>query len=234
MVRWMSSPASPGRVLDLAFPAVCPGLPARGAADLRALPARARRATGAGRRASRSACRRRCRRRCSSSSGARPSAASCVGRSIELKYGGETRLARPARRGRRAALAAGRGRRQPARAGSGPRGAATSTRLRPGGADRRGRGRVPSGCRWRPCSARERSTIAQFDLDRRRRATNVAGAFGLAPGAAGVGDARRPATARGRSPAGGSSSSTTSSRPARRWPRAPSHCWPRERSASPR
>jgi predicted amidophosphoribosyltransferase len=37
-----------------------------------------------------------------------------------------------------------------------------------------------------PLLRRERSTIAQFDLDRRRRATNVAGAFGLAPRAAGV------------------------------------------------
>jgi predicted amidophosphoribosyltransferase len=37
-----------------------------------------------------------------------------------------------------------------------------------------------------PLLRRERSTIAQFDLDRRRRATNVAGAFGLAPGGAEV------------------------------------------------
>ena len=51
-----------------------------------------------------------------------------------------------------------------------------------------------------PILERGRATIAQFDLDRQHRATNVAGAFRLRPGATG------PAL----SPAAGSSSSTTS------------------------
>jgi len=46
-----------------------------------------------------------------------------------------------------------------------------------------------------PLLRRERSTIAQFDLDRRHRATNVAGAFGLVPGSAGP---TRPAAAAAR------------------------------------
>jgi predicted amidophosphoribosyltransferase len=100
----------------------------------------------------------------------------------ELKYGGETRLARPlgeavARRWRRV-------------------GAAGNLLVPvPVHADRRRRRgydqaeliaavaaaalRLPMA----PLLSRERSTIAQFDLDRRRRATNVAGAFGLVPGA---------------------------------------------------
>ena len=51
-----------------------------------------------------------------------------------------------------------------------------------------------------PILERGRATIAQFDLDRQHRATNVAGAFRLRPGATG------PAPSR----AAGSSSSTTS------------------------
>ena len=126
----------PGRVLDLAFPAVCPGCRREGPpicdGCMPALDARLEQAAGV--------------------PIGLPSGVPApllqlewcapfggvVRRALhELKYGGETRLARAAGRGRRAPLAVCRGRRRPARPGPGPRGAAASTRLRPGGADRR-------------------------------------------------------------------------------------------------
>ena len=55
------------------------------------------------------------------------------------------------------------------------------------------------GLPFAPVLVRERETVAQFDLDRAARSTNVAGAFGLAA----VADRRPSGTA-------GSSSSTTS------------------------
>jgi len=103
----------------------------------------------------------------------------------QLKYGGETRLARPlgeavARRWRRA--------------GAGghllvPVPVHAERRRRRGYDQAELIAAVAAealGLPMAPLLRRERSTIAQFDLDRRRRATNVAGAFGLAPGAAGV------------------------------------------------
>ena len=78
-----------------------------------------------------------------------------------------------------------------------------------------------------PILERARATIAQFDLDRSERATNVAGAFRLKP-RPGSDATRRRQPARG---AAGSSSSTTSSRPARRSRPAPSRCSRPARSA---
>ena len=95
----------------------------------------------------------------------------------ELKYGGEQRLAGP--------LGAAIGRRW-RRVGAGgdllvpvPVHAERPTaRLRPGGTARQGRGRRV-GPAVRAVLERTRATIAQFDLDRSARATNVPGAFRL-------------------------------------------------------
>ena len=76
------------------------------------------------------------------------------------------------------------------------------------------------GLPYAPLLARERATIAQFDLDRADRAANVAGAFAVRPAAL-----RRGRT----SPAAGSCSSTTSSRPA---PRSRPVPWPCERAGA--
>ena len=80
------------------------------------------------------------------------------------------------------------------------------------------------GLPYAPLLARERATIAQFDLDRRDRAANVAGAFARAARAA----------AAATSAVAGSCSSTTSSRPARRWRPAPTPWSAPARSARPR
>jgi ComF family protein len=101
----------------------------------------------------------------------------------ELKYGGETRLARPLGQ----AIA-----RRWQRAGAG----GDLLVPVPVHADRRRRrgydqaeliaavAAAALGLPMAPLLRRERATIAQFDLDRRRRATNVAGAFGLVPSGA--------------------------------------------------
>jgi len=189
----------PGRVLDLAFPAVCPGCRREGPPIcdrcLPALDARLEQAAGVP---------------IGLPSEVPPPLlqlewcapfGGVVRRALhQLKYGGETRLARPlgeavARRWRRAGAGgnllvpvpvhAERRRR---------RGYDQAELIAAVAADALG---LPMA----PLLGRERSTIAQFDLDRRRRATNVAGAFGLAPGAAGV--ARRAAAHGGTGPLAG-------------------------------
>ena len=121
----------------------------RGATDLpRACrpPARRTLALPPGRRWAR---RRGRRTRSSSSSGARPFGGATRRALHALKYAGERRLAAPlgavvAERWRRA----GAGGDAP-RAGPGPRGSAPGARLRPGGADRGGRGGAACGMPWR-------------------------------------------------------------------------------------
>ena len=194
------------------------------AADLRRLPAGARRAAGSPP-ACRSGCRRTCRRRSSSSSGARRSGV--VRRALhELKYSGEQRLAVPLGR---PSLAAGPA---PGRAATcssrfpstlSARGVAATTR-------RSSSPVLPPATCGLPCAPileRARATTAQFDLDRAERATNVPARSGSSRAAA----ARTADPERGRSRAAGSSSSTTSSRPARRSPRAPLLCSTPARSA---
>jgi ComF family protein len=99
----------------------------------------------------------------------------------QLKYGGETRLARPLG----AAIA-----RRWARVGAGgdilvpvP---VHATRARQRGYDQAeliaGAAAASLGLPCAPILERERATIAQFDLDRSARATNVRGAFRLRPG----------------------------------------------------
>ena len=88
-----------------------------------------------------------------------------------IKYGGEQRLAEPlgaaiARRWARVGVGAEVVVHVPVHARAAP-----AARLRPGRADRRGSRRGTSACRTSPRSERERATIAQFDLDRRDRAT---------------------------------------------------------------
>ena len=112
------------------------------------------------------------------------------------------------RRGARGPLAGGRRGRRPPRPDPRPRLSSPRARLRPGGAHR-GRGGPALAMPWVPALERTRATTAQYHLDRRHRAANVVDAFGA-----------RPERGR-RSPDAGSCSSTTSSRPARRWaPRA--------------
>jgi ComF family protein len=182
----------PGRVLDLALPAVCPGCAREGAPICErcrpALDARLDQPPGTP---------------IGLPSEVPPpllqlewcaAFGGVVRRALhELKYGGETRLARPlgeavARRWERAG--AGGDLLVPV----------------PVHADRRRRRgydqaeliaavaaaalRLPMA----PLLRRERATIAQFDLDRRHRATNVAGAFVLAPG----GERRGPRPLAGR------------------------------------
>ena len=99
-----------------------------------------------------------------------------------LKYAGDRRLAEP--------LGRAMGRRW-ARAGAGGDGfvpvPASPDRVRDRGYDQaellaRAAGRVAALPVW-PLLERSRATAAQFDLDRRARAGNVAGAFRMAPGA---------------------------------------------------
>ena len=197
IAEWTSSPACRGRVLDLAFPAVCPGCRREGPPIcdrcLPALDARLEQAAGVP---------------IGLPSEVPPPLlqlewcapfGGVVRRALhQLKYGGETRLARPlgeavARRWRRAGAGgdllvpvpvhAERRRR---------RGYDQAELIAAVAADALG---LPMA----PLLRRERPTIAQFDLDRRRRATNVAGAFGLAP-AAGSRDARRRTAAAARRP----------------------------------
>ena len=148
----------------------------------------------------------------------------------DLKYAGERRLAEPARGGDRRGAGRGSGRgaerrrpgARPCRSASG--GAATTRR--------RSSPRSPasgSACRIVRALERRRATIAQFELGRDERAANVAGAFR---------SARRGAGARAPSRAAGSCSSTTWSRPARRWRPAPialgaPEPWRSRRSPSP-
>ena len=210
---------SANRALDLAFPASCAGCgeegaPCAGSAGRRSTP------DSSGRRASRSGCR-----------------ADVPAPLLQLEwcapFGGVVRRALHAAevRGRDAARARRSGEavaRRWARAGAGgdllvpvPVHAERRrrARLRPGGADRRRRGR-----RARAADAPRSSSAAGDDGPVRSRSpparrTNVGGCLP----SSGAGGARRCGT-RHRSPAAGSSSSTTSSRPARRWPRAPSRC----------
>ena len=149
--------------------------------------------------ASRSGSPRTSRNRCSSSSGARRSPVPSGKALHELKYGGERRLAEPlgraiARRWRRAGAGGDVLVPVPVHA----------ERARKRGYDQAAliaqvaarELRLPMA----PILERGRATIAQFDLDRQHRASNVAGAFRLrrAP--------RDPLPSR----AAGSSSSTTS------------------------
>jgi len=189
----------PGRVLDLAFPAVCPGCRREGPPIcdrcLPALDARLEQAAGVP---------------IGLPSEVPPPLlqlewcapfGGVVRRALhQLKYGGETRLARPL--GEAVARRWGR-------VGAGgnllvPVPVHAERRSRRGYDQAELIAAVAAHALGLPMAAllrRERSTIAQFDLDRRRRATNVAGAFELAPGAAGV--ARRAAAHDGTGPLAG-------------------------------
>jgi predicted amidophosphoribosyltransferase len=189
----------PGRVLDLAFPAVCPGCRREGPpiceGCLPALDARLEQAAGVP---------------IGLPSEVPPPLlqlewcapfGGVVRRALHgLKYGGETRLARPlgeavARRWRRAGAGGNLLVPVPVHAERRRRRGYDQAELIAAVAARE------LGLPMAPLLRRERSTIAQFDLDRRRRATNVAGAFGLAPGAAEV--ERRVAMHHGKGPLAG-------------------------------
>ena len=188
------------RALDLAFPASCAGCGREGEPICAACrPALDARLDLAGRRADRPAG-RHAGRRSSSSSGARRSRG-VVRAALQSSSTAASAAGRPARARRRPTLGAGRRRRRPrsSRCRS-TRDRARAARLRPGGPARRGGRARRSGCRCRAALERRRATIAQFELDRRARAANVAGAFRASLG---------PAPRR-RSAAAGSSSSTTS------------------------
>ena len=139
-----ASRTSIGRLLDLALPASCPGCGAEGPPICaRCLPGvRARVSLPPGRRSGSPRARRS---RCSSSSGARRSPASCAARSMPSSTPGERRLAEPLGEAVAARWRRRRRRRHRHRPGPGPRGTAAPARLRPGGADRRGRGRASCG-----------------------------------------------------------------------------------------
>ena len=125
----------------------------------------------------------------------------------ELKYAGERRLAEPlgaavARRWARVGVG-----RRARRAGPGPRRPRAAARLRPGGAHRRGgraraRPAARPGARAPPRDDRPVRARPRRAGDERRRRVRASGGRGLGG---------RP------SPGAGSCSSTTSSRPARRW-----------------
>ena len=187
------------RSLDIAFPATCAGCGREGDPICAACRAGARRPSRAAGRASRSASRPISRPACCRSSGARRSAASC-GRALhQLKYAGERRLARPlgeAIARRWAAVGAGGDILVPGPGPSRPRRASAAT-TRPSSSPRPRRPRWA--CRRRRSSTRRRATVAQYHLDRRDRAANVAGAFAMP-----IRAAARP------SAAAGSCSSTTS------------------------
>ena len=173
-----------GRLLDLALPPACAGCGAEGAADLRRLPAR-RSARGStcppGRRSGSGRARPI---RCSSSSGARRSPASPRRALHALKYAGERRLAEPlgeavAARWRRGGR---RRRRSSSRSPSTSAAPASAATTRPRCSPRsRRRELAPARGRARSC-APARPT-AQYRLDRRHRADNVADAFAVAPAA---------------------------------------------------
>ena len=185
-----SASAAPGRLLDLAFPARCPGCGAEGApicdVCLPALDARLDQPAGI--------------------PIGLPSDLPATILQLEwcapfgglvrhalhqLKYGGETRLARPLG----AAIA-----RRWARAGAGgdvlvpvP---VHADRARQRGYDQAELlARAAAAALGLPCAPileRARATIAQFDLDRETRATNVRGAFRLEPRPAGNPAPSRP------------------------------------------
>jgi predicted amidophosphoribosyltransferase len=183
----------PGRVLDLAFPARCPGCGREGApicdACLPALDARLDRPAGIP---------------IGLPSDIPPpilqlewcaAFSGIVRRALhELKYGGETRLARP--------LGAAVARRW-ARVGAGgdvlvPVPVHAERRRRRGYDQAELIARVAAAELGLPCAPileRARATIAQFDLDRATRATNVRGAFALRERSGG-----RSARASGRDP----------------------------------
>ncbi len=98
-----------------------------------------------------------------------------------IKYGGRAAAGRAPRGRDRPALGTGRRRRGPRHARArpfrqGPRRAATT---RPSSSPEPPR--ITSRLPYAPLLARERATIAQFDLDRSDRAANVAGAFAVRP-----------------------------------------------------
>ena len=136
-----------------------------------------------------------------------------------LKYAGERRLAgRLGRVGRRSLAGGGRGGdllvQVPVHA----------ERRARRGYDQAGLLAAATARRWPSARAGARGTRAtgpQFELDHARRAANVAGAFGEGAGNAAVAGA-------------GSSSWTTSSRPAPRSSPAPRSCWARGRRRSRR
>src|SRR4051794_39641175 len=174
-----------GRLLDLAFPARCPGCGREGAAICQAcrpaLDARLEQPPGV--------------------SIGLPSDVpppllqlewcapfgAVVRRALhELKYAGETRLAEPlgeagARRGLRAGVGGDILVPVPVHADRRRRRGYDQAELIATAAGR------SLGIRMIPVLERARATTAQFDLDRRTRATNVAGAFRLRAGSQGVG-----------------------------------------------
>ena len=156
----------------------CVGCGLGGRAVCEPVPSRARRAARPARRASRSGSRRTCRPHVLQLEWCAPFAGLVRDALHDLKYAGERRLAEPLGA---ASPAAGH---VPAPAGTllvpvpvhrGPGGAA---RLRPGGPAVGRGGERTSGLPMRVGPApRWQATTAQFELDRRARATNVAGAF---------------------------------------------------------
>ena len=171
--------AIPGRLLDLAFPARCPGCGAEGdpicAACLPALDARLDQPAGIP---------------IGLPSDLPPTIlqlewcapfGGLVRRSLhQLKYGGETRLARPlgaaiARRWRRAGAGGDVLVPVPVHADRARRRGYDQAELLARAAA------AELGLPCAPILERARATIAQFDLDRERRATNVRGAFRLKP-----------------------------------------------------
>jgi predicted amidophosphoribosyltransferase len=188
-----------GRVLDLAFPARCPGCGREGApicdACLPALDARLDRPAGIP---------------IGLPSDIPPPIlqlewcapfSGVVRRALhELKYAGETRLARP--------LGAAVARRW-ARVGAGgdvlvPVPVHAERRQRRGYDQAELIARVAAADLGLPCAPileRARATVAQFDLDRATRATNVRGAFALRPPPGEIDPGRDPAHDPGRDPA---------------------------------
>ena len=214
----VARPRCAARLLDLAFPARCPGCGARGRADLRGLPARRSTPGSTCPPASRSGCRPTSRRRCSSSSGARRSAASSGARSTSSSTRGEhaARRCRSARRSRGAG----------ARVGAGGD-VLVPVPVHADRARRRGYDQaelIARGRRARPRPAVRADPRAGAGDDRPVRPRPARRGPRTSPARSGSGAARRrapPRAAAGRSRAAGSSSSTTSSRPARRSPPAP-------------
>ena len=159
-----TAPARVGRLLDLALPPACAGCGARGRArSARACLPGAARAARRCRPGRRSGSRRDRPTRCSSSSGARRSRAPTRRALHALKYAGERRLAAPARRGGRGALATGRARAAtcscpvPVHAERGA-GSAATTRRRSSPRSAAARLRAPVARRL----VRTRATTAQF------------------------------------------------------------------------